>query len=395
MKRNKGITLIALVITIIILIILAGIAINAVFGENGLILRAQEAKFKTEVSNIRDIVEMKRIQIGPNGEIILNKMNLESIDDISIAQKNKYITGGKKLVISGNKLCYYNEEEDSEFSRIEKDWLKQIGIGPAGEEEEEEDVPAIVNEVLFDMSIASEPVHFGYKINDLSVQGEYTGSYAVTFHGLINLSYSFITMYQGFLNNLIQIIENNPGDLLQNIYEVSDISFSTITELKTYMFNDSNVTNIQLAKGLILNLMKLENEFEEINTWSDLMNLMTDEEVSEEFGGIENSTVYALLLVSGYQVKITKPDMDFEIISLQDIPGYPSFTNYKLWFEIYSNGLYSFQLIPPETTCYWERLSDSQLWILHIILGNKDTATINVTDFPGGDTGNYNVTYHY
>lgn len=43
LKGNKGITLIALVVTIIILIILAGISINLVLGENGLIQKAKEA----------------------------------------------------------------------------------------------------------------------------------------------------------------------------------------------------------------------------------------------------------------------------------------------------------------------------------------------------------------
>ena len=42
-KRAGGITLIALVITIIIIIILATVAINFVFGENGLINRAEDA----------------------------------------------------------------------------------------------------------------------------------------------------------------------------------------------------------------------------------------------------------------------------------------------------------------------------------------------------------------
>ena len=41
LKSKKGITLIALVITIVILIILASIAINGIIGENGLISRAQ------------------------------------------------------------------------------------------------------------------------------------------------------------------------------------------------------------------------------------------------------------------------------------------------------------------------------------------------------------------
>ena len=46
--RNKGITLIALVITIIVLLILAGVTIAALSGDNGILTRAKEAKQKTE-----------------------------------------------------------------------------------------------------------------------------------------------------------------------------------------------------------------------------------------------------------------------------------------------------------------------------------------------------------
>ena len=46
--RNKGITLIALVITIIILLILAGISIAMLIGENGILNQANNAKSKTE-----------------------------------------------------------------------------------------------------------------------------------------------------------------------------------------------------------------------------------------------------------------------------------------------------------------------------------------------------------
>ena len=43
MKKQEGITLVALVITIIILVILAGITIAALTGENGLFTRSKEA----------------------------------------------------------------------------------------------------------------------------------------------------------------------------------------------------------------------------------------------------------------------------------------------------------------------------------------------------------------
>lgn len=47
MKNQKGITLVALVITIIILLILAGITIASIGSDNGLFTRAKQAKNNT------------------------------------------------------------------------------------------------------------------------------------------------------------------------------------------------------------------------------------------------------------------------------------------------------------------------------------------------------------
>ena len=54
-KKNfeKGITLIALVITIIILLILAGISIAMLTGDNGTLNKASSAKEQTEVARSR------------------------------------------------------------------------------------------------------------------------------------------------------------------------------------------------------------------------------------------------------------------------------------------------------------------------------------------------------
>ena len=43
-KKEQGITLIALVVTIVVLLILAGVSIAMLIGENGIITRASEAK---------------------------------------------------------------------------------------------------------------------------------------------------------------------------------------------------------------------------------------------------------------------------------------------------------------------------------------------------------------
>ena len=51
---NKGITLIALIITIIVLLILAGVSIAMLTGENGLIAKAATSKAKTEKAELEE-----------------------------------------------------------------------------------------------------------------------------------------------------------------------------------------------------------------------------------------------------------------------------------------------------------------------------------------------------
>ena len=53
-RKNQGITLIALVITIIVLLILAGVAIAMLSGENGILKKAAEAKTNTETASQRE-----------------------------------------------------------------------------------------------------------------------------------------------------------------------------------------------------------------------------------------------------------------------------------------------------------------------------------------------------
>ena len=57
-KSQSGITLIALVITIIVLLILAGISINTLFGENGVLSKAKMAVKKNEDAKVTEEINM-------------------------------------------------------------------------------------------------------------------------------------------------------------------------------------------------------------------------------------------------------------------------------------------------------------------------------------------------
>ena len=54
LKKENGITLVALVVTIVVLLILAGVSISMVLGNNGLITKAKEAKNATENSTANE-----------------------------------------------------------------------------------------------------------------------------------------------------------------------------------------------------------------------------------------------------------------------------------------------------------------------------------------------------
>ncbi len=77
LKKKKGITLVALVVTIVVLIILAGVTISMVVGDNGIITKAKEAKQNMTNASAEEkelmqnmLNEMNEIESGIGGEEI-------------------------------------------------------------------------------------------------------------------------------------------------------------------------------------------------------------------------------------------------------------------------------------------------------------------------------------
>ena len=75
-KKDKGITLIALVITIIVLLILAGVSIAMLTGENGILSQAQKASEQTEIAS-----EEERVNLAASGALLKD-------DGLKIIQTN-------------------------------------------------------------------------------------------------------------------------------------------------------------------------------------------------------------------------------------------------------------------------------------------------------------------
>ena len=113
MKKQRGITLIALVITIIVLLILAGVSISAIMGENGIIKRAEQARDKTRKSQIEEQIELYKTEremakiTGDEYRSIDEFVNdLESSGIITSEEKEKIIANKEITIGDGGTIKF-------------------------------------------------------------------------------------------------------------------------------------------------------------------------------------------------------------------------------------------------------------------------------------------------
>ena len=124
MKSNKAITLVALVITIIILIILAGVSVSVLFNQDGIITKAKQAQKSTEISKITEQLELekenylleneeKTLTLEGYIDYIINKGIVDNIQNG--ADENS------KIITVNNYMFLIEKEEQSELK------IKYIG----------------------------------------------------------------------------------------------------------------------------------------------------------------------------------------------------------------------------------------------------------------------------
>ena len=85
LKDKKGITLVTLVITIIILIILAGVSINILFGQEGIVEKAKEASFKSRFRQVEEAVQTYKL--NKEADSILAEILASNVDNLPVANK--------------------------------------------------------------------------------------------------------------------------------------------------------------------------------------------------------------------------------------------------------------------------------------------------------------------
>lgn len=100
LKRKNGITLISLVVTIVVLLILAGISIMTLTGENGILGKVTEAKKQNEYASAKEAIQLAVTSSYINDKFTLDKNTLRNeldalgasyTSDVSIISYNGYI----------------------------------------------------------------------------------------------------------------------------------------------------------------------------------------------------------------------------------------------------------------------------------------------------------------
>mgnify|MGYP004501946235 CR=1 FL=1 len=219
-KCNNGITLIALIITIIILLILAGITISMLTGDNGILKQASNAKLENQKAEYKEIINLAQMENDITTDANRTKKEkLNGIYDILI-KNNEF----KDAIIIKK---YENEEEPKLVIKTKEGWIYIVTVNGI-EETENEDIETeiIINngDIKYDYfpdTWTNTEVKVGIKVENEKFK-EYTLQYSL----------DGIT-WQDYVEKLI--IQENNTEILARLINKSLISKNYAT---------GNVTNI-------------------------------------------------------------------------------------------------------------------------------------------------------
>ena len=208
-SNNEGITLIALVVTIVVLLILAGVSLNLVLGNNGIITKAQDAKLMTRAGSAEDEVELWK-------------------SDNYIARTSNQATVDKETMLQGlkDKNLVYEEEidRDNEIITIKKKdgtIVKEINY----------------SDIVINISKTPETEKSGAVVLQVT-----------SVEGLTNISIKSEEEFNSFVEQIERIDEESKKDLIKNLdimacNKLNGTNITTFEELLEYYYTKGYITD--------------------------------------------------------------------------------------------------------------------------------------------------------
>ncbi len=120
--KSKGITLIALVITIIVMLILAGVSLSATIGDNGILTKAKEAKATQDLARLKEDLEYMFLQynVWESDEKTISEFLKGKIESGDIEDFRAYPVDDEfKMVIKKEGKYFFVEQDDGAYKAVQ------------------------------------------------------------------------------------------------------------------------------------------------------------------------------------------------------------------------------------------------------------------------------------
>lgn len=277
-KTNRGITLISLIITIIILLILSGITITTLIGDNGILTKTKLAKEQTEIGREKEIVQLAvtAVMSTTNNEIKKNLLQNE-LNKTAGNRKTEVYDYNKKLqVYFTESKRYYEIDKDSDVELINvTNGKKKIKIKCVNSKNEV--IREVEKATLNDNFVIEPPEIEKYECTENSF------SKTITQDTEINIIYNYIIQNE----DLVYTGLNSSGNITENeeeikSYMIGNGSSTSKNALKNTIDYDfvlnvpdeyngkvvSKIGNYAFSRASNLTRLQLSNNLETIGLWS-------------------------------------------------------------------------------------------------------------------------------
>ena len=239
-NNEKGITLISLIITIIIILLLTAVSLSGTFGGGNVIERAQEAIYKSDVKDLKDLWESKIADIDASN------INFDSLEDaIGESQVPRAFRG--IFAIENGRLVYLDGVLDAE----KEQWMNDVGIFKMFMNMIQIDIMASVKSISQSEIIKTKPVDV-VLVLDCSTSMNTAVAYSTRFKNLVPaVDKIMATILEANPENRIAIVK-----FCEKASVVLDLDhYSKIGENYMYLDNKNNAkfdSNIQTVSSYTL-----------------------------------------------------------------------------------------------------------------------------------------------
>ena len=276
-KDTNGITLIALVITIVVLLILAGISIGMLLGDNSIINQAGNAKTQTDIAQEKEILEQATVvAMGKSKYGNIEKQYLDSeLSKYSEIDGTENVEDGIEVTFKSGRAYIVDAEGNVDTYRI-KDTTWQ------------DKVDYVLDENQHTITISKR---FPERMHDGSYEGDVVIKKKAIIDG-IKYTTKFDDNCNGAFSSYSKMTSFTMEDIdTSNVIDMSNM-FSGCTSLESIDLSNFNTSNVTNMKEMFYNCTSLK----ELN-----LSTFDTKNVTDMYGMFEN--VSAKLILNGWKIK--------------------------------------------------------------------------------------------